>query len=69
MVCIICFIAKAQISYMGSLEEFKVIEILCVSTFHIICTSNFDTKGLHSTMEIPWAEKIQTLSTIKPHDG
>jgi hypothetical protein len=26
--------------------------ILCVNTFHIMCTSNFDTKCVHCTMEI-----------------
>jgi len=36
---------------MGFLIEFKVSEILCVTTFDIICTSSFDTKCVHCTME------------------
>jgi len=36
---------------MGFLVEFKVNEILHVTTFDNICTSSFDTKCVHHTME------------------
>jgi hypothetical protein len=52
MVYIICLIIMAKINYMWYLEEFKMSGILCVNTFHIMCTSNFDTKCVHYTMEI-----------------
>jgi len=51
-VYITCFIVKAQINYMLSLKEFKMREILCVSTFDIICSSNFNIKCVHHTMKI-----------------
>jgi hypothetical protein len=44
MVYITCLIVKAQINYMLSLEEFKMSEIVCVSIFDIICTSNLPWK-------------------------
>ncbi len=37
---------------MGFLVQFKVNEILRVTTFDTICTSSFDTKFVHRTMEI-----------------
>ncbi len=36
---------------MGFLVEFNVNEILRVITFDTICTSSFDTKCVHHTME------------------
>jgi hypothetical protein len=36
---------------MGFLVEFKVSEILHVTTFDTICTFKFDTKCVHHTME------------------
>jgi len=36
---------------MGFLVELKVSEILRVTTFDTICTSSFDTKHVHHTME------------------
>jgi hypothetical protein len=51
MVYIIGLILKSQINWMQFLEEFKASEILCVTTFGTICTFNFDTKCVHSTME------------------
>ncbi len=36
---------------MGFLVEFKVNEILCVTTFDTICTSSFNTKCVRQTME------------------
>jgi hypothetical protein len=36
---------------MGFLVKFKVSEILCVTMFNTICTSSFDTKFIHRTME------------------
>jgi hypothetical protein len=36
---------------MGFLIEFKVNEIVRVTTFDIICTSTFDTNCVHYTME------------------
>ncbi len=36
MVYITCLVVKAQINYMWFLKEFKMSEILCVSTFDII---------------------------------
>jgi hypothetical protein len=53
MVYIICLTFKAQISHTWFLKEFKVGKILCVTTFDIICISNFDTKSVHHTMETP----------------
>jgi hypothetical protein len=58
MVYITCFVVKAQINYIWSLEEFKMGEILWVSTFDIMCTSNFNTKCIHCTMEIPNFELV-----------
>jgi hypothetical protein len=42
---IICPTFKAQINHMWFKKEFKVSEILCVTTFDIIYTSNFDTSA------------------------
>jgi hypothetical protein len=52
MVYIIFLIVKAQINYIWYLKEFKMSEILCVNTFDIIFTSNFNTKCAHYTIEI-----------------
>jgi hypothetical protein len=35
------FMSGVQINYMWSLKKFKVSEILCVTIFYIICSSNF----------------------------
>jgi hypothetical protein len=53
MVYIIGLIFKAQINLIRFLKEFKMSEILHVPTFDIICTSSFDTKCLHHTVETP----------------
>jgi hypothetical protein len=53
MVYIIFIIFKAQINLMQFLEEFKVSEILFFTSFDTICTSSFDSKYVHCTMETP----------------
>ncbi len=53
MVYIISLVFKAQINLMRSLKEFKVSKISCVITYDIICTSSFDTKCVHHTIETP----------------
>jgi len=47
---------------MWVLKELKVSEILCVTTFDIIFTFNFDTKCVHRTMETsrPTSPRIPT---------
>jgi hypothetical protein len=42
------------------LKEFKVSEILCVITFDITCTSNFDTKCVHHILK-HWKHKFPNL--------
>jgi hypothetical protein len=51
MVYTIDFIFKAQFNFMWFIKKIKMSEILHVTTFDTICTSNFDTKCLHHTME------------------
>jgi hypothetical protein len=53
MVYIIVLIFEVQINLMQFLEEFKVSEILLFTSFDTICTSSFDTKCVHYTMETP----------------
>jgi hypothetical protein len=44
---------------MQFLKEFKVSEILCVTTFDIICAFSFDKKCVHHTMEMPYGNCIK----------
>jgi len=50
---------------MGFLVKFKVSEILCVTMFNTICTSSFDTKFIHRTMETTQSMVMDCIST--PH--
>ncbi len=62
MVYITCFTFKAQMNHMSFLKEFRLTKILCVTIFDIICTSNFDAKCVHCTMETP-----KTTTKSKPN--
>jgi len=39
-------------------------EILCVVIFSFICTSSFDTKCLHHTMETPSKNMVENLAQL-----
>ncbi len=53
MIYATCFVQKAQINYVWFLKESKVSKFLHVTTFDNLCTSSFDTKCAHNTMEMP----------------
>jgi hypothetical protein len=66
MFYITCLIFKTQINHIRFLEEFKMNEILCVTTFNIICIPNFDTKCVHYTMETQ-NMYVEVLNFHKPN--
>ncbi len=65
MVYITCLIVKAQINYMWSFEEFKMSEIVCLSTFDI-CISNFDTKCTLYHGNTPILFPMKALKSLTP---
>jgi hypothetical protein len=40
------------------LKKIKVSEFLLIMTFNILCTSSFDTKCVHRTMETPLMDVV-----------
>jgi hypothetical protein len=48
-----CVIFKTQINYMNFFKQLKLNEILCVTTFNIICIFNFEKNYLHIIMHLP----------------